>query len=142
MRLIALSTYGQGRANKSNRINIVFLSTVLLLLAGLNSSQAATLTADEIESEHQRGVEQARAGKYDQGLATLRTLLPQATFTYLVIRDIVIIHTWKEDYPEALRQYESIQDQPEQETYLIGSISHCLNQLDHQSEAIEKLTAA
>jgi len=122
-------------------MSIKYIVTIWLLLAGLNCAhaQAEPLSAAGIESEHQRGVALARAGKYKEGLNVLRALLTQVPKHYPVIRDIVIITTWTKDCPLALQHYKRIQDHSKQEPYLIGPVSTCLYETGNKTQAIEKL---
>ncbi len=115
---------------------------LLLLLAGLNSAQAATLSAKEFNAEHQRGVALARAEKYEEGLTVLRSLLKQDPKNYVVNRDIVIITTWMENCPKALQQYKHIQTHPKQESYLLGPVSQCLYETGNKKQAFDKLESA
>jgi len=91
------------------------------------------------DAEHRRGVELARAGHYDDGLAVLGALLDQYPGYYPAERDIVIITAWKGDCRAAARRYERIRRHPDPEPYLILPVSECLIKLGRMDEAVSLL---
>ncbi len=88
------------------------------------------------EAEHRRGVELARAGHYDDGIAVLTTLLDQYPGYYPAERDIVIITAWKGDCRAAVGRYERIRQHPDPEPYLILPVGDCLIKLGRLDEAV------
>jgi hypothetical protein len=89
----------------------------------------AGLVPDRIEStyaEHTRGVELARAGRYDEGLAVLLTLLQRFPDNYPLQRDVVLISAWKGDCTGALQRFERLRHHPDPEPYLIVAVTDCL----------------
>jgi len=119
-----------------------------LVLPGLTSAQtsaqpkSAPLSSNAFQSEHQRGVDLARAEKYAEGLKILQALLQQQPRNYDVIRDIVIITTWMENCPAALKRYKQIQTHAKQEAYLLGPVSQCLYETGSKKQAFDKLNSA
>jgi len=123
-----------------------------LVLPGLTSAQTSTqpksapLSSNAFQAEHQRGVDLARAEKYAEGLKILQTLLQQQPRNYArnydVIRDIVIITTWMENCPAALKHYRQIQTHTKQEAYLLGPVSQCLYETGRKEQAFDKLDSA
>ena len=104
-----------------------------ILLAGFAWGLCQTGFADppatgieSTEAEHARGVELARAGDYDQGLAVLLPLLQRFPDDYPLRRDVVLVTIWKGDCKHALRRFEPIRDRPDLEPYLVVPVSDCL----------------
>ena len=95
--------------------------------------------AQELDAEHQRGVNLAREGHYDAGLTVLRALNEKYPDYYPLERDIVIITAWKGDCRAAVRRYERIRDHPEPEPYFILPVSECLIKAGRINEAISLL---
>jgi len=121
--------------------SLIQFTVALLFFATSGLAPAATLSDKEAAAELSRGVEIAREGHYDQGLEILQAVLEQTKNQYPVLRDIVIITTWKEDCPAALQAYEEIHNHPEQEAYLIAPVSRCLYEVGKEQEAFDKLQA-
>lgn len=96
-------------------------------------------SARELDAEHRRGVELAREGHYDAGLAVLTALLGKYPGSYPLERDIVIVTAWKGDCRATVRRYERIHDYPDPEPYLILPVSDCLIKLGRTNEAIALL---
>jgi predicted Zn-dependent protease len=91
------------------------------------------------DAEQRRGVELARAGHYDAGLAVLNALLDKYPGYYPAQRDIVVITAWKGDCRAAVRRFEPIRHHPDPEPYLILPVSECLMKLDRLDEAVSLL---
>ncbi|MBS1245966.1 MAG: hypothetical protein H6R47_165 [Proteobacteria bacterium] len=93
---------------------------------------------DKIENtyaEHTRGVELARAGQYDEGLAVLLPLLQRFPDDYPLQRDVVLISAWKGDCPGALTRFERLRDYPDLEPYLVVAVTDCLLAANRPREA-------
>jgi len=117
------------------------LTPCLLLLLCLNPCHADT-GQDGVsarDAEQRRGVELARAGHYDDGIAVLTKLLEKYPGYYPAERDIVIITTWKGDCRAAVGRYELIRHHPAPESYLILPVSECLIKLGRFDEAVALL---
>lgn len=102
-------------------------------------AESARAGAEALDAEQQRGVNLAREGHYDDGLAVLTALLSRYPGYYPVQRDIVIITAWKGDCRAAVRRYERIRDYPDPESYLILPVSECLIKVGRINEAISLL---
>jgi hypothetical protein len=76
--------------------------------------------------EHTRGVELARSGHYDEGLAVLLPLLQRFPDDYPLQRDVILITIWKGDCKGALKRFERISDRPDLDSYLVVPVSDCL----------------
>lgn len=114
----------------------------ILIVGVIVAFEVATVSAavDEpgIEStyaEHTRGVELARAGRHEEGLAVLRPLLARFPNDYPLQRDIVLITIWKGDCPGALERFARIRDRPNLEPYLVVPVGHCLLAANRPKEA-------
>jgi len=108
------------------------------MLVGFMLPAPAAVTPDKIEStyaEHTRGVKLARAGRYDDGLAVLLSLLERFPDDYPLQRDIVIIYTWMGACPTALQRFERIRHYPDLEPYLVVAVSDCLLAANRPKEA-------
>lgn len=93
-----------------------------------SSSTLAIAAPPGIEStytEHTRGVELARAGRYDAGLVVLRPLLARFPHDYPLVRDAILINTWKGDCDSALAYFSRIRNHPRLDSYLIGPVADC-----------------
>lgn len=77
-------------------------------------------------ADHARGVELARAGHYDEGLALLLPLLQKFPDDYPLQRDVILVTIWKGDCTNALQRFERIRDRPDLEPYLVVPVSDCL----------------
>ena len=95
----------------------------------------------DLNTEHQRGVELARRGHYDEGLAILAALHKKYPDSYPVERDIIVITAWKGDCRTVVRRYEHIRNHPDPEPYLIHPVSECLIKLGRVDEAVSLLDA-
>jgi hypothetical protein len=108
------------------------------MLWGFVLPASADVAPDKIEStyaEHTRGVQLARTGHYDDGLAVLSTLLDRFPDDYPLQRDVILIHVWKGACPVALRRFERIRNYPDLEPYLVVAISDCLLAANRPNEA-------
>lgn len=93
-----------------------------------SSSALATAALPGIEStyaEHTRGVELARAGRHDEGLAVLQPLLARFPDDYALVRDVILINTWKGDCDAALEYFPRIRNHPRLDDYLIEPLADC-----------------
>lgn len=108
----------------------MFRTVVRLCVGAVMASSALAVSAAEpgIEStyaDHTRGVELARAGRYDDGLAVLYPLLARFPGNYPLTRDIVLINAWKGDCEAALKYFEHIRGRPTLDDYLIQPVADC-----------------
>ena len=113
-------------------------SAAVILLWGYVLPACAEVAPDAIEStyaEHTRGVQLARAGQYDDGLAVLLPLLDRFPDDYPLQRDIVLIYVWKGACPIALHRFERIRNAPDLEPYLVVAVSDCLLAANRPKEA-------
>ena len=85
--------------------------------------------------EHTRGVELARAGRYDEGLGVLLPLLARFPDDYPLQRDVILIVLWKGDCPDALRRFEPVRHRSDLESYLVVPVSDCLLDANRPQEA-------
>ena len=69
-------------------------------------------SARELDAEHRRGVELAREGYYDAGLAVLTALLGKYPGFYPLERDIVIVTAWKGDWRATVSRSAGIRAYP------------------------------
>lgn len=93
---------------------------------------------DKIEStytEHTRGVNQARAGQYDEALSVLLPLLQRFPDDYPLQRDVVLISAWKGDCRSALKYFERLRQYPDLEPYLVVAMTDCLLDANRPQEA-------
>ena len=100
----------------------------LCLAAAVALSVAVGAAEPGIEStyaDHTRGVELARGGRYDDGLKILVPLLERFPNDYPLVRDVVLINTWKGDCEEALEYFYRIRARPVLDDYLIGPVANC-----------------
>ena len=98
----------------------------------------ADVALDKIENtyaEHTRGVELARAGQHDDGLAVLLPLLQRFPDDYPLQRDVILISAWKGDCPGALTRFERLRDYPNLEPYLVVAMTDCLLATNRPQEA-------
>ncbi len=102
-------------------------------------AETRPVNTEQRDAEHRRGVEMARAGHYDDGLAVLHALLAKYPGYYPAERDIVIVTAWKGDCRAAVRRYEPIRNHPDPEPYLILPVSECLIKLGRLNEAVSLL---
>jgi biofilm PGA synthesis protein PgaA len=112
--------------------------TIGLLLTAACFTASAVEPAVGIEStyaEHTRGVELAREGRYDEGLAILRVLLERYPDDYPLQRDIILIDIWKGDCPDALKRFETVRGHSDLEPYLVVPVSDCLLTANRPKEA-------
>jgi tetratricopeptide (TPR) repeat protein len=86
---------------------------------------AATPGIESTYAEHTRGVELARAGRYDDGLKVLLPLLDRFPNEYPLVRDVVLINTWKGDCEAALAYFDRIRTRPTLDDYFIGPVANC-----------------
>lgn len=110
----------------------------LLVACGTGGPALAAKPEPGVEStyaEHTRGVELARAGRYDQGLAVLRPLLARFPDDYPLQRDFILITIWKGDCEKALARFERIRDRPSLEPYLVVPVGDCLLETNRPKEA-------
>jgi biofilm PGA synthesis protein PgaA len=114
----------------------------LLIAASPCCAENERESARELDAEHWRGVELARAGHHDAGLAVLSGLLRKYPGSYAIERDIVIITAWKGDCRAAVRRYEAIRDYPDPEPYLVIPVSECLIKVGRTDEAVALLDEA
>ena len=121
-------------------IGILFWSFASLAVA--EPARAAKDAPQDNDSQQDKGVQLAREGKYQEGLAILQKLLDKNPGNYAVRRDYVIIATWAGDCDLALENYEKIKTAKQQEGYLIVAVSDCLNEQNRPEEAIELLRKA
>ncbi|MHB8741943.1 MAG: PgaA family protein [Sulfuricaulis sp.] len=107
-----------------------------VLLATISChAEAVHASGETLDAEHQRGVDLAREGHYDEGLAVLTALLSKYPDNYPIQRDIVVITAWKGDCRTAVRRYEPIREHPDLEPYLVLPVSECLINLGRINEA-------
>ena len=90
---------------------------------------------EDTYAEHTRGVELARKGYYEQGLAILERLLEQFPDNYPLQRDVIMITIWKGDCARALQRFSRIRGYPELESYFVPLLVECYLQLDRPYEA-------
>ena len=98
----------------------------------------ADVVPDKIETtyaEHTRGVELARAGLHEEGLAVLLPLLHRFPDNYPLRRDVVLISVWQGDCPGALTRFERLRDYPDLEPYLVVAVTDCLLAANRPREA-------
>lgn len=125
-----------GGVNKTRWLSCVFF----LLTLGVCCAATALGSTAELDAEHHRGIELARAGHHDEALALFGELLKKYPDYYPVERDIIIVTAWKGDCRAAVRAYERIRDYPNLEPYLILPVSECLTRLDRHDEALALLS--
>ncbi|MCG6970676.1 MAG: hypothetical protein LJE85_13000 [Gammaproteobacteria bacterium] len=109
---------------------------VIFFLSGTVSVAAETLNDNPL---HDKGVNAAREGNHQEGIAILQSILAKDPDNYAVRRDLVIVATWANDCDLALKNYQSIKDAPNQEAYLLIPVSECLNEQNRQADAITLL---
>lgn len=112
---------------------------ILLIAISPCHAESEHESALAIDAEHQRGVELAREGHHDAGLAVLFALLKKYPGSYVIERDIVIITAWKGDCRAAVRRYDAIRDYPDPEPYLVLPVSECLIKVGRTDEAVALL---
>jgi PgaA membrane beta barrel domain len=88
-------------------------------------ARAATPGIESTYAAHTRGVELARAGRYDEGLKVLVPLLARFPNEYPLVRDVVLINTWKGDCDAALAFFRRIRNRARLDDYLIGPVANC-----------------
>lgn len=93
------------------------------------------LNIETTYQEHARGVELARAGDYDAGLAVLLPLLKRFPDDYPLQRDVILITIWQGDCQDALQRFERVRDHPDLEPYLVVPVSDCLLAANRPKEA-------
>lgn len=111
---------------------------VAAIVVGGISPVAAASDEPGIEStytEHTRGVELARAGRHDEGLAVLLPLLARYPDDYPLQRDVILITIWKGDCPDALRRFQRIRGRADLEPYLVTPVGQCLLAANRPKEA-------
>ncbi|MDH3514285.1 MAG: hypothetical protein OEM83_05380, partial [Gammaproteobacteria bacterium] len=96
----------------------------------------------ELDTEHQRGVALARAGRHDEALAVLLALAAKYPAHYPVERDIVVITAWKGDCRATVRRHWPIRDYPDPEPYYVIPVSSCMIEVGRLNEAIALLEDA
>lgn len=96
---------------------------------------AATNDIRSTYDEHTRGVQLARAGQYDDGLAVLLPLLARFPDDYPLQRDVIVITLWKGDCDDALKRFQRIRHRPDLEPYLVVPVSDCLLAANRPKEA-------
>jgi hypothetical protein len=104
------------------------LLSLCLGVAVASGSAVASAAEPGIEStyaDHTRGVELARAGRYDEGLAVLVPLVQRFPNDYPLVRDVVLINTWKGDCVTALRYFDRIRSRPTLDDYLLQPVADC-----------------
>jgi len=135
---IRLQGKGVGYRGAIVRCEAHLVSMAVIMLWGFMLPACADVTPDKIEStyaEHTRGVQLARAGQYDDGLAVLLPLLDRFPDDYPLQRDIVLIYAWKGACPSALHRFERIRNYPDLEPYLVVAASDCLLAANRPNEA-------
>jgi len=85
--------------------------------------------------DHTRGVELARAGRHEEGLAVLLPLLARFPDDYPLQRDVILITLWKGDCPGALRRFERVRNRNDLEPYLVVPVGDCLLAANRPKEA-------
>lgn len=98
----------------------------------------ASEAANGIETtypEHTRGVQLARAGRYDEGLGVLLPLLARFPDDYPLQRDVILATLWKGDCPGALKRFERVRQRPDLEPYLVVPLNDCLLAANRPNEA-------
>ena len=104
------------------------LQRLCLGMAAACGAVAALAQEPGIEStyaQHTHAVELARAGRYDDGLAVLYPLLDRFPNNYPLLRDAVLINTWKSDCEQALRFFARIREHPRLDDYLLQPVADC-----------------
>jgi len=107
------------------RRRILGFSLGIVIAASSGLVSAATPGIESTYAEHTRGVEMARAGRYDDALAVLRPLLVRFPDDYPLLRDVVLINTWKGDCDAALNFFARIRARAVLDDYLIGPVANC-----------------
>lgn len=89
---------------------------------------AVAAETDRLEgtyTAHTRGVELARQGRYDAGLAVLEPLLRRFPDDYPLRRDVTLVHAWKGDCDQALTHFEPLRTRARLDAYLIAPVADC-----------------
>ena len=107
------------------RRRVLGFSLGIVIAASSGLVSAATPGIESTYAEHTRGVEIARAGRYDDALAVLRPLLVRFPDDYPLLRDVVLINTWKGDCDAALNFFARIRARAVLDDYLIGPVANC-----------------
>ncbi|HLF24675.1 MAG TPA: hypothetical protein VI565_12200 [Burkholderiales bacterium] len=105
------------------------LSLGVAIAASGAVATAATPGIESTYAEHTRGVELARAGRYDAGLKILLPLLDRFPNDYPLARDVVLINAWKGDCDAALAYFRRIRTQADLDDYLIAPVANCAVEL-------------
>ncbi len=98
------------------------------------AAQAAGPGIESTYAEHTRGVELARAGHYDAGLAVLYPLLARFPGDYPLTRDVILINTWKGDCAKALEYFARIRNRPRLDDYLVEPVADCAVRRAHAGD--------
>lgn len=96
-----------------------------IVVASGGAAAAAEPGIESTYADHTRGVELARAGHYDDGLAVLVPLLRRFPNDYPIVRDVVLINTWKGDCVTALKYFYRIRNRKILDDYLIRPVADC-----------------
>ena len=115
------------------------LPCLFFLIVSPCHAETALTGAQELDTEHQRGVKLAREGRYDDGLAVLAALQKKYPDSYPLERDIIVITAWKGDCRSVVRRYERLRNHPDPEPYFILPVSECLGKIGRIDEAISLL---
>mgnify|MGYP005848821759 CR=1 FL=1 len=71
------------------------------------------------------GVNQARRGEFDRGIAVLARLLEAFPDDYRLRRDTILLNAWKGDCNTALSAFERVRNAPALEEFLVRAVADC-----------------
>lgn len=134
---------GNGVAKVRNKdvITIQILSFICCFFTGFDLVNAADSNdnSQQLETQHEKGVQLGRDGQYQQGLAILQKILDKHPDNYAVRRDFVVIASWAQDCDLALKNYTKIKSAKHQEGYLLAAVADCLSEQNRTEQAIALL---
>jgi hypothetical protein len=113
------------------------LTAILFVMATGSAAGVEESTAGiaSTYAQHTRGVELARAGKYQEGLDVLLPLLQRFPDDYPLQRDVILITIWKGDCADALQRFRRLRNHPGLEPYLVIPVSGCLRAANRPMES-------
>ncbi|HCE46884.1 MAG TPA: hypothetical protein DET40_25330 [Lentisphaeria bacterium] len=90
-----------------------------------------------VRARHGKAVEAARAGKLQESLASLKSLITETDDRKSIYYDYIVILSWDRQYEEALKAFKEISSKQDLPSYLLEAVFNCYEQTGGQAGKLE-----
>ena len=117
-------------------------SGVVFWIAVIGGASGQVSAREDVETLRREAVIEARAGRHEEALATLRGLLTREPSSVPVRRDLGVVLAWSGECEAALEILRPLVDAGEEPPWVISEAAACLLRRDRADEAARMLETA